>query len=184
MSAYDPLTLAGIVGRWAVEKPDFTVLTVEGAGVRDDETRTYAEMWDKGRALAAGLRRLGLKPGDMVGTLLANHAEFVDLMVAGSLLGIAIVPIDPRTRGDKLVYMLASVGCKGVIAGDYALPELLAGAGTGERPAMGGRPAHGRGQGHHRAAAGGRCPALRRGGGQRLPRHRSSRGRTRTARWN
>ncbi len=125
MSAYDPLTLAGIVARWAVEKPDFTVLTVEGAGVRDDETRTYAELWDKGRALAAGLHRLGLEPGDMVGTLLANHAEFIDLMVAGSLLGIAIVPIDPRTRGDKLVYMLASVGCKGVIAGDYALPGML-----------------------------------------------------------
>jgi crotonobetaine/carnitine-CoA ligase len=126
VSAYDPLTLAGIVARSSVEKPDFTVLTVEGAGVRDDETRTYAELWDKGRALAAGLHRLGLEPGDMVGTLLANHAEFIDLMVAGSLLGIAIVPIDPRTRGDKLVYMLASVGCKGVIAGDYALPELLA----------------------------------------------------------
>jgi crotonobetaine/carnitine-CoA ligase len=126
VSTHDPLTLAGSVARWAVEKPDFTVLTVEGAGVRDDETRTYAELWDKGRALAAGLHRLGLKPGDMVGTLLANHAEFIDLMVAGSLLGIAIVPIDPRTRGDKLVYMLASVGCKGVIAGDYALPELLA----------------------------------------------------------
>ena len=126
MSAYDPLTLAGIVARWAVEKPDFTVLTVEGGGVRDDETRTYAELWDKGRSLAAGLHRLGLESGDMVGTLLANHAEFIDLMVAGSLLGIAIVPIDPRTRGDKLVYMLASVGCKGVIAGDYALPELLA----------------------------------------------------------
>jgi len=126
VSAYDPLTLAGIVARWAVEKPDFTVLTVEGGGVRDDETRTYAELWDKGRSLAAGLHRLGLESGDMVGTLLANHAEFIDLMVAGSLLGIAIVPIDPRTRGDKLVYMLASVGCKGVIAGDYALPELLA----------------------------------------------------------
>ena len=125
MATFDPLTLAGIVGRWAAEKPDFVVLTVEGAGVRDDETRTYAEMWDKGRALAAGLRALGLEPGDMVGTLLANHAEFVDLMVASSLLGVAIVPIDPRTRGEKLVYMLASVGCKGVIAGDYALPGML-----------------------------------------------------------
>jgi crotonobetaine/carnitine-CoA ligase len=125
VATFDPLTLAGIVARWAAEKPDFVVLTVEGAGVRDDETRTYAELWDKGRALAAGLRALGLEPGDMVGTLLANHAEFVDLMVASSLLGVAIVPIDPRTRGDKLVYMLASVGCKGVIAGDYALPGML-----------------------------------------------------------
>ena len=125
MPAFDPLTLAGVVSRWAAEKPVFAVLTVEGAGVRDDDTRTYAELWDKGRALAAGLRRLGLEPGAMVGTLLANHAEFVDLMVASSLLGVAIVPVDPRTRGDKLVYMLASVGCKGVIAGDYALPGML-----------------------------------------------------------
>lgn len=126
MAACDPLTLAGVVGEWAVAKADFTVLTVEGAGVRADETRTYAELWDKGRGLAAGLRKLGLKPGDMVGTLLANHAEFVDLMVAGSLLGIGLVPIDPRTKGDKLVYMLAAADCKGVIAGDYALTEMLA----------------------------------------------------------
>jgi carnitine-CoA ligase len=126
VAALDPLTLAGVVGRWTLERPDVVVLTVEGAGVRDDETRSYAELWDKGRGLAAGLRRLGLKPGDMVGTLLANHAEFVDLMVAASLLGVAIVPIDPRTRGDKLVYMLGSAGCRGVIAGDYALAELLA----------------------------------------------------------
>jgi crotonobetaine/carnitine-CoA ligase len=126
VAACDPLTLAGVIGQRALERPDFIVLTVEGAGVREDETRTYAELWDNGRGLAAGLRRLGLKPGDMVGTLLANHAEFVDLMVAGSLLGIAIVPIDPRTKGEKLVYMLGSVGCKGVIAGDYALTELLA----------------------------------------------------------
>jgi len=118
VTVFDPLTIAGVIGRWAVEKPDLTVLTVEGAGVRDDETRTYAQLWDKGQAVAAGLRRLGLKPGDMVGTLLANHAEFVDLMVAGSLLGVALVPIDPRTKGDKLVYMLGSVGCRGVIAGD------------------------------------------------------------------
>jgi crotonobetaine/carnitine-CoA ligase len=124
--AYDPLTIAGVVSRWATEKPDFRVLTVEGAGVREDETRTYAELWDQGRALAAGLRRLGLKPGDMIATLLANHAEFVDLMVAGSLLGVALVPIDPRTRGDKLIYMLSAAHCKCVIAGDYALTELLA----------------------------------------------------------
>jgi crotonobetaine/carnitine-CoA ligase len=126
VSQLSGLTLAGIISQWATEKPDFVVLTVEGAGVREDETRSYAQSWEKGQSLAAGLHKLGLKPGDMVGTLLANHAEFVDLMVAGSLLGVALVPIDPRTKGDKLIYMLAAAGCKGVIAGDYALPEMLA----------------------------------------------------------
>ena len=126
MSTFNPLTLAGVIQQWVSDKPDFQVVTVEGAGVRDDETRTYAQLWEKGQHLAAGLRKLGLKPGDMLGTLMANHVEFVDLMLAGSLLGIAIVPIDARTKGDKLVYMLAAAGCKGVIAADYALPELLA----------------------------------------------------------
>ena len=125
-NSYDPLTVAGLVQQWATAKPDFRVVTVEGAGVRDDETRTYQQLWDRGHHLAAGLRRLGLVSGDKVGTLLANHVEFVDLMVAASLLGIAVVPIDPRTKGDKLVYMLATAACKGVIAADYALPEMMA----------------------------------------------------------
>lgn len=126
MTTYDPLTLAGVVQQQATTHPEFVVVTVEGAGVRADETRTYAQLWENSQHLAAGLQRLGLKSGDMVGTLLANHVEFIDLMVAGSLLGVALVPIDPRTKGDKLIYMLGSVGCKGVIAGDYALTEIAA----------------------------------------------------------
>ncbi|HWR81318.1 MAG TPA: AMP-binding protein [Pseudomonas sp.] len=126
MRRHDPLTLAGVIQHQAETRPDFTVLTVEGAGVRADETRTFAQLWEQGQCLASGLHRLGLRPGDKLGTLLANHAEFVELMVAGSLLDLTLVPIDPRTKGDKLVYMLASVGCKAVVAGDYALAEVSA----------------------------------------------------------
>jgi crotonobetaine/carnitine-CoA ligase len=126
MRRHDPLTLAGVIQQQAETRPDFTVLTVEGAGVRPDETRTFAQLWEQGQCLASGLHRLGLRPGDKLGTLLANHAEFVELMVAGSLLDLTLVPIDPRTKGDKLVYMLASVRCKAVVAGDYALAEVSA----------------------------------------------------------
>lgn len=126
MQRYDPSTLAGVVQQQAMARPDFQVLTIEGAGVRPDELRTYGQLWQQGRRLAAGLQGLGLQPGDRLGTLLANHVEFVDLMVAVSLLGVVLVPIDPRTRCDKLVYMLGAAGCRGVVAGDYALPELLA----------------------------------------------------------
>lgn len=124
MARFDPLTLAGVIERRAAEHPDLVVLTVEGAGVRPDEVRTYADLWHKGQALAAGMQARGMRHGDRLGTLLANHAEFVDLMVACSLLGAVLVPIDPRTRGDKLIYMLDSVGCQGVVAADYAWGEL------------------------------------------------------------
>lgn len=124
MTAQPPLTLAGVVEQWATTRPDFEVLRIEGAGVRSDETRTYAELFEHGRQLAAGLHRLGVRRGEMVGTLLANHVELVDLMVAGGLLGCVLVPIDPRTKGDRLRYMLAAAHCRCVVAADYALPEL------------------------------------------------------------
>lgn len=126
MMQYDPLTLAGLIQLQVATNPDFTVLTVEGAGVRPDDTRTYAQLWELGQRLACGLKRLGLRPGDKLGTLLANHAEFVELMVAASLLDLVLVPIDPRTKGDKLIYMLGAVHCKAVVAGDYALTEVRA----------------------------------------------------------
>ena len=126
MSRHHPLTLAGVIEQQCETHPDFLVLTVEGAGVRADETRSFTELWNHGQRLATGLHRLGLRPGDKLGTLLANHGEFVELMVAGSLLNLTLVPIDPRTRGEKLVYMLGAAHCKAVVAGDYALTEITA----------------------------------------------------------
>ncbi|MGQ0622609.1 MAG: AMP-binding protein [Panacagrimonas sp.] len=125
MSTHSELTLAGIIGNRAAEKPDLDVLTIEGGGKRPDEIRTYRDLWNKGRALAKGLANLGLKPGESFGLLMANHAEFVDVMVAASAGGTVFVPIDPRTKGDKLAYMLSFANCKGVIAADYALPNLV-----------------------------------------------------------
>lgn len=122
--AHDPLTLGGVLERQATERPDFVVVTVEGAGVRPDETRSYRQLWQRGQALAAGLQARGMQRGDRLGTMLANHAEWVDLMVACSLLGVVLVPIDPRTRGDKLVFMLDSVHCRAVVVADYAWAEL------------------------------------------------------------
>src|SRR5258705_13074168 len=118
---YSDLTFAGLIGNRALTKPDLDVLTIEGGGARVDDVRTYRQLWDNGRRLGAGLRRLGLKRGDLFGLLMANHAEFVEAMVAAGASGAVFVPIDPRTKGDKLAYMLNAANCSGVIAADYAL---------------------------------------------------------------
>ena len=117
-------TFAGLIGNRAQSSPDLDVLTIDGGGQRPDDVRTYRQLWDLGRQLAAGMRRLGVQQGDLIGVLMANHAEFVETMVAAGLLGAVFVPIDPRTRGDKLAYMLEAARCSGVIAADYALPNL------------------------------------------------------------
>ncbi len=121
---YSDLTFAGLIGNRASSHPDLDVLTIEGGGQRADEVRTFAQLWDTGRRLGAGLRTLGLEQGEHFGLLMANHAEFVETMVAAGTTGTVFVPIDPRTKGDRLAYMLAAANCVGVVAADYALPQV------------------------------------------------------------
>lgn len=121
MGRYDPVTFAGVLESMSLENPDRVVLTIEGAGIRPDETRSYAQLWNEGHRLAAGLQAQNISAGDRVATLMANHVELIDFMLACSLLGAVVVPIDPRTSEEKLAYMLSTAGCKGLVAADYAL---------------------------------------------------------------
>ena len=121
---YSDLTFAGLIGNRASSHPDLDVLTIDGGGQRPDDVRTFAQLWDNGRRLGAGLRTLGLAQGELFGLLMANHAEFVETMVAAGATGTVFVPIDPRTKGDKLAYMLAAANCVGVVAADYALAQV------------------------------------------------------------
>ncbi len=124
MNARSDTTLANLIANRADSHPDLDVLTIEGGGRREDETRSYRQLWDNGRRLAQALIGLGLEPGQHFALLMANHAEFVDAMVAASISGTVFVPIDPRARGDKLAFFLDDAQCRGVIAADYALDNL------------------------------------------------------------
>ncbi len=108
----------------AETKPDFQILTFEGAGVRDDETRTYGEIWLNTQKLAKAMIERGLQPGERYAVILKNHPEFVEAMAAASLMGCAFVPIDPRTKGAKLAYTINNSKCQGVICADYGMAQL------------------------------------------------------------
>jgi crotonobetaine/carnitine-CoA ligase len=45
-------------------------------------------------------------------------------MVAASIVGAIFVPIDPRTKGDKLKFMLNFAECKGAYIADYAIANV------------------------------------------------------------
>jgi crotonobetaine/carnitine-CoA ligase len=126
MSTRPDTILAALIANRVETMPDRDVLTVEGAGVRPDEVRTYRQLWENGQRLAQVLIARGLRPGEHFALLMANHAEFIEAMVAASISGTVFVPIDPRTKGDKLAYMLDHAQCKGVIAADYTLGHLCA----------------------------------------------------------
>lgn len=115
--------IANLVEAGAVSNPDLDVLTFEDGG--KEEVRTYRQLWNNGQRIAAALRASGLQAGDRVALLMQNHPEFVETMVAAAILGVVLVPIDPRTRGDKLAFMLNDASCLGAVCADYALPALL-----------------------------------------------------------
>jgi len=117
------LIIANLVAAGARDNPDLDVLTFEDQGAA--EIRTYRQLWENSQRLAAGLASAGVTRGDRFALLIQNHPEFVELMVASAILGSVIVPIDPRTRGDKLAYMLRDSGCVGMVCADYSLAEAL-----------------------------------------------------------
>ena len=118
------LIIANLVADRAARQPDLDVLTFEHEGTA--ETLTYRELWDNGQRLAKALGDLGMAKGDRFALLIQNHPEFVELMVASAILGTVFVPIDPRTKGEKLAYMLRDSGCRGVVCAGYSREGLIA----------------------------------------------------------
>jgi len=126
--APNELILADLVAARAEAHPDLEVLTFEhlslDGGATPDEVRTFSDLHRNANRIAAALVERGVKPGDRFALMMRNHPEFVEAMIAASVTGAVFVPIDPRTRGDKLGFMLANSGCSGIVCADYCLPAV------------------------------------------------------------
>ena len=132
--------IARLIQQKAAERPDFPALTfvhVEPDGSLSEERRNFAELWDRGRRLALWLQRQGVVPGDSVVLMLKNRPQFVEAMVATALTGTIFVPLDTRSMGEKLAYMINHVAASAIISEAAALPALDAVAGQfGTRPPL------------------------------------------------
>ncbi|MBW2268464.1 MAG: AMP-binding protein [Deltaproteobacteria bacterium] len=130
MRERNEMILADQILARAEQKPDLNVLTFEhlslDGGATPDEVRSYADLQTNANAIAAALIDRGLEVGDRFGVMMQNHPEFVESVIAASISGAPYVPIDPRTRGEKLEYMLRDAGCRGIICADYCLDEVEA----------------------------------------------------------
>lgn len=122
MAESNLLIIANLVAAQAAAHPDLDVLTFEHEG--RTETRTFRALWENAQRLAAALRKLGCSRGDRFALLIQNHPEFVELMVASAILGTVTVPIDARTRGARLAYMLRDSDSRGVVCASYSLDGL------------------------------------------------------------
>src|SRR5690606_37508454 len=66
------------------------------------------------------------KQGQAFAIVMQNHPEFVEAMIGASITDTVFVPIDRRTRGQKLAFMLDFPDCVGAIVADYALADFEA----------------------------------------------------------
>ena len=114
MRERNELILADLIALRAEQKPELDVLTFEhysiDGGATADEVRTYAALFTNANRIAAWLLARGLQPGDRFVIMMRNHPEFVEAMIAASMTGTVFVPVDPRTRGDKLAFMVNNSG--------------------------------------------------------------------------
>jgi crotonobetaine/carnitine-CoA ligase len=126
----NPFILADLVRIRAEERPERDVLTFEhfslDGGATPDEVRTYADLQTNANRIAADLVARDMQPGDRFAIMMRNHPEFVEAMIAASITGCVFVPIDPRTRGEKLAFLLRNSGSRGVVCSDAAAAELVA----------------------------------------------------------
>ena len=102
------------------KQPDFPIITFDN-GDYPSEVVTYADIFTQGCKLAAALKKAGIGKGDRFSLVMKNHPEFLYAMMAASLTGSVVVPIDPRSKGSKLSYQIRDSGTKGVIfTNEYA----------------------------------------------------------------
>ncbi|MGX9541450.1 AMP-binding protein [Shewanella sp. A22] len=78
----------------------------------------YRQYQAKVDALATGLLKLGVQPGDRVGIWSPNNIEWCLTQFATAKIGAIMVCINPAYRPEELEYALSNVGCRAVICAD------------------------------------------------------------------
>ena len=101
--------------------PQVFAETVERFGTRDaiisrhqNLRLSYNQLQQKVEQTAAGLYRLGIRPGDRVGMWASSCAEWIYLQVATGRIGAVLVNVNPAYRAHDLAYILERSGIKAI----------------------------------------------------------------------
>lgn len=78
----------------------------------DTETLTYADYRERVERCAGALRGLGVERSDVVGVLLYNRVEFLELMGACAQIGAIFMPLNWRLTGPELTYIVGHAGAR------------------------------------------------------------------------
>jgi long-chain acyl-CoA synthetase len=116
------LSLATVLAEAARKYPN-KVAVIDGA------TRvTYRELWGETLGYAAGLRELGVGPGDTVAIQIPNLLDFPRVYYAALAVGATIVPMHLLLTAEENAYVLRDSGAKLLVAHSSQLAGAAAAA--------------------------------------------------------
>ena len=100
------------------------------ATIYQNRQRSWAEVGERVPRLAAGLRSMGLRPGDRLAVLAFNSDNYIELFFAAAWANLVIVPLNTRWAIPENIYGLKDADCAGLVVDDgfaAQVPELLKG---------------------------------------------------------
>jgi crotonobetaine/carnitine-CoA ligase len=92
--------------------------------VFDGSVVSFGELQQRVNSLAKGFAALGIRPGDRVAVMLANHPEHLMVFLALVRLGATQVPVNIHLRGLGLQYVLTHSEARAVVADERFAPEM------------------------------------------------------------
>jgi fatty-acyl-CoA synthase len=116
-----PLLISGILRHGAAVYGDSEVVTVEADGYR---TATFAEVAVRAEQLASALRRLGVGPGDRVGTFCWNNQGHLEAYLAVPSMGAVLHTLNIRLYPEQLAYVIDHAEDKVLIVDGSLIPLL------------------------------------------------------------
>ncbi|MFD8818571.1 long-chain fatty acid--CoA ligase [Streptomyces sp. NPDC059627] len=109
---------ASILDYHVTQRPD--AVTV----VQDERHLTVRELHERVNQLAAGLSELGVGRGDIVGLLLYNRPEFLELVYAVNRIGAVFLPLNYRLSEDEWQYILDHARAKVIVTEPEFVPAV------------------------------------------------------------
>ncbi|MCA1844463.1 MAG: AMP-binding protein [Actinobacteria bacterium] len=110
----------GEVLRWQAERaPDATYLMM------DDRRLSFGEVNRLANSYAAGLRKLGVEPGERVSLLMENSLELAVVALAANKLGATWVPTNTTYKGEWLRDTLTDADAALLVVDEALVPRVL-----------------------------------------------------------
>lgn len=76
---------------------------------------TFAQLYERTCRLARALRSAGIRRGDRVAYLGANHPSYLETLFAAGMLGAIFVPLNTRLAGPEIAFQLDDSGARALI---------------------------------------------------------------------